>query len=981
MEKYLDKNSVMRLLQGVKTQIDKSKASVLDAKGAANGIASLDANGNIPLSQLGNVDTVLFEIVHVLPTELTEQQKNHIFIVPRGLESESDKNTYKEYIYTGEDLGHIVPSYWEELGEFTSEVDLKPYSKKSEAVTAIRFTSENSNGTSGTASPEQNLLIEFADGHYVVVDVPIAGADGYTSSGHGYIGNCGFMTNSDKGKLDKIDLNALTTSINAANTAAANTNKAIQAAETATAGAEKVDATITEENIFEVTDRTGTKKSLDMSGLVSAQDTIKELQNSKIDKTSILQETGESEDKVMSQKAVSDKLSDLSKYFNDKFSDLGSNLEKQPILSETTSSDFEISDEKENVLCKFFDGHFRTKEFDSRIVGELAEKKLDKDELPATTKDNDTSDLDLVDEKGNVLARLSEGHIRTKEFDSKNSVSKEELEEKVDVSAFKELSKKVNSIYQRLTNVLNSVVTIAASDAPESVKSACMYVCTGENDQIVINEAIKSLHRIASTNKGTIVNSNGESESVTYNRYSGGLVHLSSGTFYVSDSINVDCAMTLSGEGGGIFNHYATNIKATKNNIKIINIHEYEIPTTHTTYLGSTDVVVDPVNTRLHITLENFNIQGSGMNDGNVAIYSWMGHDVSRFRNITIYNVMLGIYGRPYTYFDAGTIENMSIQFVACAIVWKIVNSTVKDLCIAETTGLLKYEEYDDINAAFIYDRGSNSTWTGLMLFGPLTKSADSGKNIQEVAKNFRNCKVTNAVRFLGSGSLLVNSCLYGAMRNFVSIEGRGIKVYNNHFNDSIGAKETNDDTPVLIRSGFCGIYIHGDAALCKIVNNTFGGNSGIIDMFPNSVGIRIAKGITGNPKGSIYIKDNTFQNITTPYINEGTYSNLVSDLEDNKLPVSWKIGGGYIIKGKVVDSNNTPLCGYLIRLNLKNDTRERNIIFLTNWEDGTFDINTEVSGTCTFTIDGYNCKVNDTESNVLDITQSENNNIIIKAI
>lgn len=67
--------------------------------------------------------------------------------------------------------------------------------------------------------------------------------------------------------------------------------------------------------------------------------------------------------------------------------------------------------------------------------------------------------------------------------------------------------------------------------------------------------------------------------------------------------------------------------------------------------------------------------------------------------------------------------------------------------------------------------------------------------------------------------------------------------------------------------------------------------------------------------------------------------------------------------------------------MNIKNSTRERNIIFLTNWEDGTFDVNTEVSGTCTFIVDGYNSKVNDTDSNVLDITQSENNNIIIKAI
>lgn len=248
MEKYLDKNSVLRLLQGIKTQIDKSKKSILDTKGAANGIASLDENGNVPLSQLGNVDTVLFEIVHVLPTELTEQQKNHIFIVPKGMESESDKNTYKEYIYTGEDLGHIVPSYWEELGEFTSEIDLKPYSKKNETVTSISITSEDSSGSFQLYS--QNLRIDAADGTYKVVDIPLAKA-GLISSVHSNPGKNGFMSADDKRKLDKIDLNALTASIYDANKA--------------TTGAEKVDATITEGNVFEVTDRTGAKKTLDLN--------------------------------------------------------------------------------------------------------------------------------------------------------------------------------------------------------------------------------------------------------------------------------------------------------------------------------------------------------------------------------------------------------------------------------------------------------------------------------------------------------------------------------------------------------------------------------------------------------------------------------------------------------------------------------------------------------------------------------------------
>lgn len=46
----------------------------------------------------------------------------------------------------------------------------------------------------------------------------------------------------------------------------------------------------------------------------NAQDAIDELQGSKIDKTSILQEFGDSKDKVMSQKAVTDKLSDLASF-------------------------------------------------------------------------------------------------------------------------------------------------------------------------------------------------------------------------------------------------------------------------------------------------------------------------------------------------------------------------------------------------------------------------------------------------------------------------------------------------------------------------------------------------------------------------------------------------------------------------------------------------------------------------------------------
>lgn len=297
MEKYLDKNSVLRLLQGIKTQIDKSKTSVLDTKGVANGIASLDAGGNVPLSQLGNLDTTFFEVVTELPTDIRNIKK-HIYILKGN--KDGDNNKYAEYIYTGDltdagDLaGDVDATKWEKLGDFVPTFDLQEYVKKNGAVAKLEFHDPRFDGAlngDDDAPFRTAIRIGFADGSHKYLVVPEAeapiGASRSNSESSDEIdkpfqtpGCAGFMSASDKGKLDKIDLNALTASINAANTAADNTNKAIKAAETATTGAEKVDATLTEENVFEVTGRTGVKKTLDMSGLVSAQSDVARIQES-----------------------------------------------------------------------------------------------------------------------------------------------------------------------------------------------------------------------------------------------------------------------------------------------------------------------------------------------------------------------------------------------------------------------------------------------------------------------------------------------------------------------------------------------------------------------------------------------------------------------------------------------------------------------------------------------------------------------------
>lgn len=280
MEKYLDKNSVLRLLQGIKTQIDKSKQNVLDTKGVANGIASLDAGGNVPLSQLGNLDTTFFEIVTELPTDIRNIKK-HIYILKDSKDGENNK--YAEYIYTGDltdagDLaGEVDASNWEKLGDFVPTFDLQEYVKKAVSVAKLEFYDPGFTGwNEDDDQPSKTAIrIGFADGSHKYIVVPEVQAPINTSRSNSelsdsekskpfkYPGRAGFMSAEDKGKLDKIDVNALTASINAANTAADNTNKAIKAAETATTGAETCDIELSGSTIS-VTNRHGETKSVDV---------------------------------------------------------------------------------------------------------------------------------------------------------------------------------------------------------------------------------------------------------------------------------------------------------------------------------------------------------------------------------------------------------------------------------------------------------------------------------------------------------------------------------------------------------------------------------------------------------------------------------------------------------------------------------------------------------------------------------------------
>lgn len=172
---------------GTSIQVLMANGSVKEI-GRANGVAGLDANGRIPLTQLGNLDTSLFKLVTSLPSS---GESNKIYIVKDG----SDANdVYQEYYYTN--------GAWEKIGTHAVKVDLTPYAKKTEAVKNVDFRGVESDGTQTSITVSRNLVYTLGDGSEKVVAVPLA--EPRTTGGRPYPGQNGFMRSSDKAKLDGI---------------------------------------------------------------------------------------------------------------------------------------------------------------------------------------------------------------------------------------------------------------------------------------------------------------------------------------------------------------------------------------------------------------------------------------------------------------------------------------------------------------------------------------------------------------------------------------------------------------------------------------------------------------------------------------------------------------------------------------------------------------------------------------------------------
>lgn len=167
---------------GTATQVLMADGSVKTLN-ANNGIAGLDSNGNVPLAQLGNLDTTVAEVVTALPTT---NIKKHIYLI-RDTDSVT-QNQYEEYIYTGNTSATYDASKWEKLGDFRATVDLKDYAKKMDTIKNLTFENRGSDLFLSVTTGNDNKISNY---------VPAASSS-----------TDGTMSATDKIKLDGIESHA-----------------------------------------------------------------------------------------------------------------------------------------------------------------------------------------------------------------------------------------------------------------------------------------------------------------------------------------------------------------------------------------------------------------------------------------------------------------------------------------------------------------------------------------------------------------------------------------------------------------------------------------------------------------------------------------------------------------------------------------------------------------------------------------------------
>ena len=296
------------------------------------------------------------------------------------------------------------------------------------------------------------------------------------------------------------------------------------------------------------------------------------------------------------------------------------------------------------------------------------------------------------------------------------------------------LQNQISSISETGVVTKTSTIVIAASNSSNSAKLAANYVCTGENDDVLINQAIQELPDF------------------------GGEIHFSSGLFSISSPIVIDRMIKITGEGHGIAGipaYAQTNGIVYNSRTLAQNMYGRELGVTTLRASVDTEVIKIGSSTsqKLQIILRDFLIQGFGKDRSTKAgIVAICDTDISVLQNIGVCDAMVGAYLWGNSYMDAMCILNCSFQQCGCGLILRGAWSKVVECCIADNNSITTFNGLN-VYSGGIYVTGSNNTISGGEIVRPDKYTPTSQGYAVVIAGGY--CKIVN---------LSINTCYGGGV-------------------------------------------------------------------------------------------------------------------------------------------------------------------------------------------------------------------------
>lgn len=213
----------------------------------------------------------------------------------------------------------------------------------------------------------------------------------------------------------------------------------------------------------------------------------------------------------------------------------------------------------------------------------------------------------------------------------------------------------------------NSSVTVAAYNAKAKSRKNADFLCTGTNDDEIINQAIQSLSP------------------------EGGEIKLTDGLFLTSSPILIDRRIKITGEGYGICG--IPQYTPTDSECKYENLYGSNVGITTIRCTADIDVIrIYSENKLQGIQLRDFVIQGYGKDrhtKSGISIET--DTDVFYMTGVGIYDCHVGFYSHGQN-MDAPNIIYNSFQWCACGAIVQAVFGRFVGNCIADNNGIKEYK-------------------------------------------------------------------------------------------------------------------------------------------------------------------------------------------------------------------------------------------------------------------------------------------------